>query len=105
MVFALVVVILLFLLLLNARATYEIVQDDFSSRGQRISQIIIVWAIPLLGALLTLYFKRQQPEPASGRYRKEPDAVDDFGFSGRSHRQTKERLEEETSSADGGASD
>lgn len=102
---ALLLGILLVLLLLNARATYAIAQDKLSSRGQRISQFIFVWTTPFLGALLTLHIKKQQPERASRRYRKEPDPGDDFAYSGKSARQIRDRLENESSSSEGGASD
>ena len=92
------------LLLLNVWATYWVIQDKLSSPGQRTAQIIIVWCLPIIGALLTLFIKRQKPDRASGRYREEPDPGDDFGYSGRSHRQNRDRQESETSAseADGG---
>jgi len=93
--------VFLLLLLLNTWATYGVIKDELCSRGQRIAQIIIVWGLPVLGALFTLYTKRHEPERASGRYREAREPGDDFGYSGRSHRQDKDRLESETSNAEG----
>ena len=98
-------IIFLILLLLNAWATYWVFQDDLSSQGQRVAQLAIVWCLPFAGAALTILIKRQKPTRASGRYREEPNPGDDFGYSGRSHRQNKDRFEDESTTAHGDASD
>jgi hypothetical protein len=97
---------LIALALLNTWTTRAVLHDDLSSRGQRAAQIAIVWLVPLLGALLTLYLKREKIEPSTGRYREEPDPGDDFAFSAQGFRRTKETLETDGSiSGDGVASD
>lgn len=75
----LISILLLLLLPLNAWATRAVVRDSLSSREQRTAQIAFVWLVPLIGALLTLYLKRAELEPPTGRYREEPDPGDDFG--------------------------
>lgn len=98
-------VILLLLLLLNAWATYWVVQDDLSSQGQWAAQLAIVWFLPFAGAALTILIKRQKLTRGSGRYREAPDPGDDFGYSGGSHRQNKDQFKNESTPADRDASD
>jgi cytochrome bd-type quinol oxidase subunit 1 len=52
----------LILVLLNAWTTRVVFRDDLSSQTQRAAQIILVWLVPFLGALLTLHMKRREPE-------------------------------------------
>jgi hypothetical protein len=79
--------------LLDAWATYVIVRDELSSRGQRLAQLALVWLVPFIGSLLTLYFKRSQTELPTGHYREARDPGDDFAYSTRNVRQTKEAIE------------
>lgn len=93
MALELIFIVLLLLLPLNAWATRAVIRDALLSQGQRTAQIVFVWLVPLIGALLTLYLKRAELEPSSGRYREEPDPGDDFGHSrpkGRRNNETSE---------------
>lgn len=99
-------IILIVLVLLNAWATRAVVRDDLASSGQRAAQIVFVWLVPFLGALLTLNLKRRQPEPSSGHYRTEPDDPgDDFGYSRPRHHRNENDPDAEGSSSVDGASD
>lgn len=95
MALELIFIVLLLLLPLNAWATQAVLRDALSSREQRIAQIVFVWLVPLIGALLTLYLKRAELEPPTGRYREEPDPGDDF-----SHSRPRTRRNNETSESD-----
>ena len=53
-------------------------------------QTAVVWLVPLMGAALTLYLKRREPERSSGHYREIPDAGDDFGYSAKAERHAVE---------------
>lgn len=56
------------LLALNLWATTVVARDGLSSWGQRAAQIAIVWALPLLGALLVLHLSKERPHKPRGRY-------------------------------------
>jgi hypothetical protein len=86
------VVIFIGIAVLNVWATWKVLRDEMSSPVQRFGQTLVVWFVPLLGAALTLYLKRQNPEPGTGTYREIPDAGDDFGYSGRARREVVETL-------------
>jgi hypothetical protein len=66
-------------IILNAWTTRVVLRDHLSSRDQRAGQIAFIWFLPVVGALLTLYLKRTDPEPSSGHYAETPDPGDDFG--------------------------
>ena len=72
--------VLLVLVLLNAWATRAVLLDRMSSRSQRTAQIAFVWLVPLIGALLTLYLKREKSDAPSGKYREDRELGDDFGY-------------------------
>lgn len=90
---------------LDLRATRAVLDDPLSSPGQRKAQLLFVWALPFLGALLTLNMKRRDPERSTGRYRDAPDAGDDFGESARGHRRNDGGDAAPGDSGDGGPGD
>lgn len=97
---------LLVLVLLNARTTRRVLRDEFLSPGQRRAQILIVWLIPFLGALLTLHMMRTKPEKFPGRYSEAPDPGDDYGYSRPRHRRAEQTTEAQAEgSGEGGAAD
>jgi hypothetical protein len=57
---------------LNGLASFAVLKYDLSERTQRIAQLLIVWLLPLLGALLVLAVHRK-PQKPSGQY---PDRTD-----------------------------
>lgn len=68
------------LALLNIAATVVVMRDDYSERKQKVLQTIVVWLVPLLGALVVLAVHRK-PEKPSGAYRVDGSGViDDFAF-------------------------
>lgn len=88
----LIALVLAILIGMNFAATRAILKDDFTERRQRIYQLIIVWTLPIVGALVVLAVHRA-PEKPSRTYRHEPDAGDDFGASGRHVKYIKDALD------------
>jgi hypothetical protein len=82
----LLAIIVIVVLWLNIRATVAIRADDLSERAQRWLQLLIVWILPLVGALVVLAVHRKDEKP-SRQYRKrsgESEYIEDFetGISG-----------------------
>jgi hypothetical protein len=73
------------LLCLNISATWMIVRDSLCEPRQRIWQLLMVWLLPLIGALVVLAVHRPDEKP-SRTYREAPDPGDDAPFSGRGSR-------------------
>lgn len=82
---ALLSFIAIMLLWLNIRATLAVVRDSLSEPQQRIWQLLLVWLLPLIGALVVLAVHRPDEEP-SRRYREPPEVGDDFSVSARGTR-------------------
>ena len=74
--------------LLNVWATYRAVRDDLSSTWQRAAHVLLIWALPVIGALLVLYLYRAQPERASGAYATESELGAELGEIGKGLRPT-----------------
>jgi hypothetical protein len=74
---ALVLAAVLIPLLLNARATQLIVRDDLSERKQKVTQLLVVWLIPIIGAIIVLAVHRRA-DPPSRKYWKEPELDGEF---------------------------
>jgi len=62
---------------LNVWATRMILQDALSERPQKIAQLLMVWLLPLLGAIVALAIHRKE-EKAPGVYPAEKDLNNDF---------------------------
>lgn len=62
---------------LNLKASLSIWNDTLSATKQRFLQLLLVWLIPLLGALIVIGFHRPYEKPA-GRYHDEQPPPDDF---------------------------
>ena len=77
---------------LNVLATRAVVRDTLSERKQRVAQLLLVWLIPLGGALVVLGVHRSA-EPPSRRYRQEPEPGDDYGMSGHAQKSLREVLD------------
>lgn len=64
---------------MNVDATVAVRRDEYSEPQQKVWQVIFIWIIPLLGALVLLAVHRK-PEKPSGTYRRADDGIgDDFG--------------------------
>ena len=65
---AIIIVGLLAIVALNILASIRVVRDEFCTGGQKIVQALIVWLLPVVGALLIFgtkrdRFERSQPGP------------------------------------------
>lgn len=69
-------------LCLNLLATRAVLRDAFAERSQKLAQLLLVWLVPIIGAILVLAFHRRSESP-SRKYREAPDPGDDYATSGR----------------------
>ena len=73
--------ILAVIALMNVVATVMVRRDEYSETGQKGLQIMLVWIVPILGALVVLAVHRK-PEKPSGTYRAADDGIgDDSGIN------------------------
>jgi hypothetical protein len=91
---ALVLATLAIPLWLNVKATRLLAGDALSTPGQKIAQLLLVWLVPLIGALVVLAVHRRQ-EPPSRQYQVQPDPGDDFAASGRAVKKLREAIDED----------
>src|SRR5688572_692427 len=77
---------------LNVKATRLVVRDVLSGRRQKVAQLLLVWLVPVVGAVVVLAVHRS-PEPPSRQYREPVDPGDDFALSGRSVKKIREVLD------------
>ena len=77
----------------NGFATWKVVRDRFAEPSQRVAQVLAVWLIPVLGAVLIFAIHRRHEKP-SRQYRSAPDAGDDFAASGQSVRSMQSHLDD-----------
>ncbi|MCL2658578.1 MAG: hypothetical protein FWD62_14420 [Betaproteobacteria bacterium] len=75
---ALLIAVVAIPLWLNVKATLSIARDTFSEQPQKIVQILFVWLVPLVGAVVVLGVYRREEIPP-GTYPAEKDMDDDFG--------------------------
>ena len=67
------------ILLLDVLATIAVQRDDYAEPRQKILQTMVIWLVPILGALLLLGIHRKAEKP-SRVYRAADSGVgDDFG--------------------------
>jgi hypothetical protein len=84
---ALLIAVVAIPLWLNVKATLSITRDTFSEQPQKIVQILFVWLVPLVGAIVVLGVHRRE-ETSLGAYPVEKDMDDDFGHSGQTIKET-----------------
>jgi hypothetical protein len=73
---------------LNIWATIRVAGDQLSTPWQRAAHIMVIWAVPVLGALIVLHLQRAEPERSPGRYPTDEELGDDSGYVGRALRHT-----------------
>jgi hypothetical protein len=76
------------ILLLQLKASLLILRDTLSESTQRVLQFLLVWLLPMIGAIIVLAVHRPT-EKSSGQYRNLPDPGDDFGYSSHLNRGEK----------------
>jgi hypothetical protein len=80
---ALPIVLIVGVLVANIIATRLVLRDDLLERGQRVFQLLVVWLVPILGAIGVFAIHRSH-EQAPGGYRNPPDPGEDFRDPARS---------------------
>lgn len=91
---ALTIVAVAIPLWLNVWATRMILQDALSERPQKRAQLLLVWLLPLLGAIVTLAVHRKE-EKALGVYPVEKDLNTDLSPSSGSLRAMREIFDDD----------
>jgi hypothetical protein len=77
---------------LNVRATFLVYRDTFSERRQKIAQLLFVWLVPVVGAIVILGVHRKS-EKSPGTYPAEKNPGDEFAGSGRAVRTIGEAID------------
>jgi len=68
----------------NIWATHRVLNDVLSERKQKLFQLLIVWLVPFMGAMLVYVITRQNLPRGSGIYQRENAEIDDYaGMRGR----------------------
>jgi len=88
--YLLVLLLLAVILGMNARATWLVLCDEVSEPSQRVMQLVLVWLLPVLGALMVFAVHRP-PEKASGKYREPYELDEDPAFPGLGGRGARDR--------------
>ena len=70
-------VLVIIVLGMNIRATVLVVRDPISESQQRLMQLLLVWLLPILGAIVVFAVHRPL-ERSSGKYKEAPEFDDDF---------------------------
>jgi hypothetical protein len=89
-----VVALGLVVLAANVWATVLVMRDSLSEPSQRMAQLLMVWLLPILGAVIVFAVHRSVEKP-SGKYKKQPDPGDDFGFPRQAGRRTQEGADDD----------
>ncbi len=89
---AIAVLAIVFVLVLNGCASRAVWRDELSNRAQKSGQLVLVWLVPVAGAILVLGVLRRD-EPASRKYRDPLDAGDDFAMSGRAVKRLSDAID------------
>jgi len=79
-------------LALNVWATRLVVRDDLSERGQKVFQLLLVWLLPVIGAVIVLGVHRKHEKSPLG-YREPPNPGEDIGSSSRGIGKMREVLD------------
>ena len=64
---------------MDVKATTLVLRDSLSDPPQKVLQLLLVWLLPVLGAIIVFAVHRPA-EKHPGTYREIPDPGDDFGF-------------------------
>jgi hypothetical protein len=64
------------LLALNTHASRLSLRDELVSPSQRKAQLLLIWLLPVLGALLVMAVTNHAPARSKGSYPPEPDVGD-----------------------------
>lgn len=71
--------LLLLVVAMSVRATFLVIRDDLSEPMQRKAQLLLVWFVPVVGALIVFAVHRKAESP-SRKYREDRDPYDEEPF-------------------------
>ncbi len=73
------VAVLLFALIgLNGWATWRVFRSDYFEPSQKRLQVVLIWLVPLIMALLAIGVTRKNPEKTPGNYQEGKDNLNDI---------------------------
>jgi hypothetical protein len=75
---------------MDIKATSMVLGDTLSEPQQKTAQLLLVWLVPVLGAIVVFGVHRGK-EKHPGTYREIPDPGEDFGFPRHSERMGRNR--------------
>ena len=73
----LIAVLIAMLLVMNVVATFKVYVSQFYEPSQKAMQYILIWLIPVLGAILCYGLAKQNDGPHSGKYPEDISLYDD----------------------------
>ena len=79
MILEVLIAVVIGLIALNVFVTYRVIRDDLAEPIHRVTHILLVWLVPVVGALIVLHLQRKSLESASGRYHEPAELRDDVG--------------------------
>jgi hypothetical protein len=79
---------------LNVKATLAISRDSLSERSQKVAQFLLVWLLPIIGAVVVLAVYRPK-EKCSGRYPNDGDLLDGHLSEGAAMRRVGEAIDDD----------
>ena len=71
------IIVVIGVIAMDTVASWLVLHDDLAERDQKILQLLVVWLIPLLGAIGVFAIHRSHKH-APGKYRDPSDAGEDF---------------------------
>lgn len=77
---------------LNVKATLAVRRDSLSDPSQKRAQLLLVWLLPLIGAVIVLAVHRPK-EKHSGRYPSDEELLDGHLPEGRAMRRVGEAID------------
>lgn len=75
--FFLPAVLVIIVLGMNLRATVLVARDAISESQQRLLQLLLVWLLPILGAMMVFAVHRPA-ERSAGKYKEAPELDEEF---------------------------
>ena len=88
----LVLVALVVPLWLNIKATLAVRRDPLSDHSQKVAQLLLVWLLPLIGAVIVLAVHRPK-EKHRGRYPSDEEILDGHLPEGTAMRRVAESID------------
>ena len=59
-----------YLVVLNIFTSYRLIKDEYYTSIQKSIQLLIIWFVPLFGAMIVAYFNTEEKRKSKGIYKK-----------------------------------